>query len=79
MNNKYVEAARQQIPSPEDLINVVSQRARQLMAGSRPLVEIEDSNMDFASIALKEIAEGKVRLQPEESDKTAESKKKKKK
>jgi DNA-directed RNA polymerase subunit K/omega len=76
LNSKYLDAARQRIPSVEELINAVSQRARQLMAGARPLVEVDDLSMDFAAIALKEIAEGKVYLEGERDE---EGKKKKKK
>ena len=79
MNSKYLDAARQRVPSVEELINIVSQRSRQLMAGARPLVEVDDSDMDFAAIALKEVAEGKVRVMSEGSEESAEPKKKKKK
>ncbi len=78
MNSKYLDAARQRIPSVEELINAVSQRARQLMAGARPLVEVDDMAMDHAAIALKEIAEGKVYLEGEPTDGEGKKKKKKK-
>jgi len=59
MKSKYFEPARQQMPSPELLVNVVSRRVRQLTQGHRPLTLI-DPKMDFADIALKEISEGKI-------------------
>jgi len=59
MKSKYFEPARQQIPNPELLVNIVSRRVRQLTQGHRPLTMI-DPKMDFADIALKEISEGKI-------------------
>ena len=59
MKSKYFEPARQQIPTPELLVNIVSKRVRQLTQGHRPLILI-DPKMDFADIALKEISEGKI-------------------
>jgi DNA-directed RNA polymerase subunit omega len=59
MKSIYLEPARQQIPNPELLVNVVSRRVRQLTQGHRPLTQI-NPKMDFADIALKEISEGKI-------------------
>jgi DNA-directed RNA polymerase subunit omega len=59
MKSKYFEPARQQIPSPELLVNIVSKRVRQLTQGNRPLTLV-DPKMDLADIALKEISEGKI-------------------
>jgi len=59
MKSIYFEAARQQIPSPELLVNIVSKRVRQLTQGHRPLTLI-NPKMDYADIALKEISEGKI-------------------
>ena len=59
MNSKYLEAALQQIPNPELLINIVSRRVRQLAQGHRPLTQTHPK-MDHADIALKEISEGKL-------------------
>jgi len=59
MNSKHLEAALQQIPNPELLINIVSRRVRQLAQGHRPLTQT-DPKMDHADIALKEISEGKI-------------------
>ena len=59
MKSKYLDAAMQQVPNPELLINLVSRRVRQLTQGHRPLTQT-DPKMDFADIALKEISEGKI-------------------
>ena len=47
------------IPSPQILVNVISQRVRQLMNGHRPDVEVEP-RMGFADIALLEVMRGKL-------------------
>ncbi|MEI8063921.1 MAG: DNA-directed RNA polymerase subunit omega [Verrucomicrobiota bacterium] len=67
MKSKYFQAAAQQLPSPELLINLVSKRVRQLMQGNRPLT-LTDPKMDFADIALKEISEGKITYELPTSD-----------
>lgn len=59
MNIKYLDAALHQVPSPELLVNLVSRRVRQLAQGHRPLIQT-DTRMDFADIALKELADGKM-------------------
>jgi DNA-directed RNA polymerase subunit omega len=59
MKSIYLQPARDQIPSPELLVNIVSKRVRQLTQGHRPLTQI-NPKMDFADIALKEISEGKI-------------------
>jgi DNA-directed RNA polymerase subunit omega len=68
MNIKYLEAARQQVPSTEILVNMVSRRVRQLAQGSRPLTLVE-SHMDPTDIALKEISEGKFNYEIVEPEK----------
>ncbi len=47
------------MPNRHILINMVSQRVRQLIAGFRPLTTTE-SSFTHMDIALKEISEGKV-------------------
>jgi DNA-directed RNA polymerase subunit omega len=47
------------IDDPNILINVVSQRVKQLRRGSRPLVESLEK-LSTEDIALREIAEGKI-------------------
>jgi DNA-directed RNA polymerase subunit omega len=59
MNSKLLEAALQRVANPELLVNIVSRRVRQLIQGHRPLVQPEP-RMDYADIALQEIAEGKL-------------------
>ena len=66
MNSKHLEAALQQIPNPELLINIVSRRVRQLAQGHRPLTQT-DPKMDHADIALKEIGEGKFSYEIEQA------------
>ena len=51
--------------SPEVLINAVSSRVRLLAKGARPLVEVHPQ-WSFLQVALKEIADGKLTVAPEE-------------
>ena len=55
MNSQFIEQALKVIPSKQLLVNMVSKRVRQLMAGSRPLIEME-TRLGLADIALLEIA-----------------------
>jgi DNA-directed RNA polymerase subunit omega len=55
MNTQCIEQALKVIPSKQLLVNMVSKRVRQLMAGSRPLIETE-TWMGLSDIALLEIA-----------------------
>ena len=70
MNSQLIEKAALVITSKPLLINVVSKRVRQLMAGSRPLID-DSFRMGLADIALSEIAAGKIAivdlLTPEEA------------
>ncbi len=59
MINQYLEQAVAVIPNEQLLINLVSQRVKQLNQGHRPLVETLP-RMPASVIALKEIAEGKL-------------------
>ena len=59
MNSNLVKAAAEVIPSPETLVNMVSQRVRQLCIGHRPMVEFVPG-LGHADIALSEIAAGKL-------------------
>lgn len=80
MKKELLEAAAKQIPNTMVLINVVSRRVRQINQGHRPLVGGTErlSPMD---IALKEVAEGKIKYEvvEPEIEPDAEGKKKKKK
>jgi len=80
MKKELLEAAAKVIPNTMVLINVVSRRVRQINQGHRPLVGGTEK-LNPMDIALKEIAEGKVKfeaVEPEEET-TIEEKKKKKK
>ncbi|CAN5124555.1 hypothetical protein BH23VER1_BH23VER1_15720 [soil metagenome] len=59
MKSDLVEKAREIIPHPPLLINMVSKRVRQLNGGRAPLVE-RRSGMGLADVALTEIIERKV-------------------
>ena len=59
MNSNLVKAAAEVIPNPKILVNMVSQRVRQLCIGHRPMVEFVPG-LGHADIALSEIAAGKL-------------------
>jgi DNA-directed RNA polymerase subunit K/omega len=59
MNSNLVRAAAEVIPNPKILVNMVSQRVRQLCLGHRPMVEFIPG-LGHADIALSEIAAGKL-------------------
>ena len=59
MNSNLVKAAAEVIPNPKILVNMVSQRVRQLCIGHRPIVEFVPG-LGHADIALSEIAAGKL-------------------
>jgi DNA-directed RNA polymerase subunit omega len=59
MNSNLVKAAAEVIPNPKILVNMVSQRVRQLCLGHRPRVELIPG-LGHADIALSEIAAGKL-------------------
>ena len=58
MKSNLVKAAAEVITNPKILVNMVSQRVRQLCLGSRPMVEFIPG-LGHADIALSEIAAGK--------------------
>ena len=60
MNVELLEQARNRIPSVPVLVNMVSQRVRQLNEGLRPLVKPLSPDEDRLDIVLREIAEGKL-------------------
>jgi DNA-directed RNA polymerase subunit omega len=59
MNPNLVKAAAEVIPDPKILVNMLSQRVRQLCLGHRPMVEFVPG-LGHADIALSEIAGGKL-------------------
>jgi len=61
MKSDLLEQASEIVTDPLVLINLVSQRVRQLNSGRSPLIETRPS-MGVADIALHEIIEGKIKL-----------------
>ena len=59
MKSHLVKAAAEVIPNPKILVNMVSQRVRQLCLGHRSMVEFIPG-LGEADIALAEIAAGKL-------------------
>jgi DNA-directed RNA polymerase subunit omega len=63
MNAEYVKQALDKVGNPNILVNLISQRVRQLNFGggslSRPLVA-DTANQGVADIALREIVEDKM-------------------
>jgi DNA-directed RNA polymerase subunit omega len=59
MRDDYLLKAKEIIPDPYILVNVVSRRVKQLRRGSRPLVESLEK-LSAEDTALREIAEGKI-------------------
>ena len=59
MKPNLVKAAAEVIPNPKILVNMVSQRVRQLCLGHRPMVEFVPG-LGHADVALSEIAAGKL-------------------
>ncbi len=67
MLTTYIEQALKVVPNENLLINIVSQRVKQLNQGHRPMVDTHSENnrrLPAAAIALKEIAEGKLQIVP---------------
>ena len=61
MKSDLVEKASEIVTDPLVLINLVSQRVKQLNSGRSPLIQTRPS-MGVADIALIEIIEGKIRV-----------------
>jgi DNA-directed RNA polymerase subunit K/omega len=59
MNSNLVRGAAEVVPNPKILVNMVSQRVRQLCLGHRSMVEFTPG-LGQADIALSEIAAGKL-------------------
>ncbi|MGI8602562.1 MAG: DNA-directed RNA polymerase subunit omega [Verrucomicrobiales bacterium] len=78
MRADLVEQASKIIPHPPVLINMVSQRVRQLNQGRSPLIDLTGRRkLGQADIALLEIIERKVQLATPEEESEKETKKKK--
>ncbi len=67
MKSELLEQASDIVKDPQVLINVVSQRVRQLNTGRSPLVDVLPS-MGAADVALTEIIEGKIKVNPQNLD-----------
>lgn len=63
MNLEMLEKARARVPSIPVLVNLVSQRTKQLNRGERPFLKPHSKEEDKSDIALREIAEGLVLAQ----------------
>jgi DNA-directed RNA polymerase subunit omega len=61
MKTDLVEKASEIVTDPLVLVNIVSQRVRQLNSGRSPLIPTRPS-MGVADIALQEIIEGKIKV-----------------
>ncbi len=62
MNNAFLSDAQRVVKNPNILVNMVSQRVRQLGQGHKPLIAA-DVRMSFMDVALKEIADGKLQFE----------------
>ncbi len=67
MKSDLVDQASDIVSDPLVLINLVSQRVRQLNSGRSPLIDTVPS-MGAADIALTEIIEGKLKLVEKAAD-----------
>ncbi|MCA1809323.1 MAG: DNA-directed RNA polymerase subunit omega [Kiritimatiellia bacterium] len=59
MQTDLLNLAKQRVPGTSVLINMLSMRVRQLIAGHRPLLK-PAADDDLEDIALREISEGKL-------------------
>jgi len=64
MSRITVEDCLQQVSNRFDLVMLASKRARQLFKGAQPLIESDNREV---VVALREIADGKVRKAPSQS------------
>lgn len=67
MNHELVAQAKLRIPSVPILVNMISKRVKQLNTGMRPLVMPLTPDEDKLDIALREIAEGKLTYELQDS------------
>jgi DNA-directed RNA polymerase subunit omega len=67
LRDDYLHQAQQVITDPMILINVVSRRAKQLKSGYKPLIESLE-RLSAEDMALREIIEGKITYQLDESE-----------
>lgn len=64
MKSDLIEKASLVITDPPVLINMVSQRVRQLNQGQNPMVQLFGVRTGSADIALMEIIAGKITMKP---------------
>jgi len=57
---EMLKKAKERIPSVPVLVNVISKRVRQLIAGFQPYVKPKGPDEEKVDIAMREIAEGKL-------------------
>ncbi len=62
MNLEYLEKAKVKIPQLEHLTQVVAVRSKELAYGARPMIKTDNEN--FLDVALLEIAEGLLVVDP---------------
>lgn len=60
MNIEFLKKAHERVPSVPVLVNLISKREKQLIAGEKPLVMPESADEDKVDTALREVAEGKL-------------------
>ncbi len=60
MQSHLLEEASKVITNPQVLVNVISRRVKQLVAGHRPMVEVNSARMGFCDIALTEVIKQKL-------------------
>ena len=60
MNIEFLKKAHERVPSVPVLVNLISQREKQLIAGEKPLVMPRSAEEDKVDTALREVAEGKL-------------------
>jgi DNA-directed RNA polymerase subunit omega len=59
VRDDYLKLAQERVDDPRILVNLISQRVRQLRFGARPLVETLE-RLDPEDLALREIMAGKI-------------------
>ena len=60
MNTEHLKQAHERVPSVPVLVNLISKRVKQLIAGEKPLVKPLSSDEDKGDTARREVAEGKL-------------------
>jgi len=60
MNTEYLKKAHERVPSIPVLVNLISKREKELIAGKKPLVKPLSFDEDKVDTALREVAEGRL-------------------